>query len=93
MGKVIRLTEEGLTKLVKRIIKESGDDLYSGDNLKNLYSNLSDDEDVSLSDTTGTLYGRRVSKKEYLENMLKDAIDNEDWGKVHHAISYLKSKM
>jgi hypothetical protein len=93
MGKVIRLTEDGLARLIKRIIKESGDDLYSGDNLKNLYSNLSDDEDVSLSDTTGTLYGRKVSKKEYLENMLIDAIDNEDWGKVHHAISYLKSKM
>jgi len=71
----------------------SEDNLYSGDNLKNLYSDLSDDEDVSLSDTTGTLYGRKVSKKEYLENMLNDAIDNEDWGKVHHAISYLKTKM
>ena len=91
MKRIIKLTESELTNLIKRIVSE--EKLYSGDELKNVYSTLGDDEDVSLSDTTGTLYGRKVSKKEYLENMLNDAVNNEDWGKVHRAISYLKIKM
>jgi hypothetical protein len=92
MGKkIIKLTESDLSRLVRRVISEN--EVYSGDNLRNLYSNLGDDEDVSLSDATGTLYGRKVSKKEYLENMLRDAVNNEDWGKVHRAILYLNTKM
>jgi len=66
---------------------------YSGDKLKDAYSTLGDDEDISLSDETGTLYGEKVSRKEYLEKMLRKAVNNEDWNMVSRAISYLNSKM
>jgi hypothetical protein len=91
MKKVVRLTETDLVRIVKNVVKENN--TYSGDELKSAYSNLGDDEDISLSDVSGTLYGRKVSKKEYLENMLKDAVNTEDWGKVHRAILYLNTKM
>jgi hypothetical protein len=54
---------------------------------------LGDDEDVSLSDDTGTLFGRKVSKKEYLEEMLTKAIREKNWSKVNYALLYLKAKM
>jgi len=66
---------------------------FSGEDLKNLYSSLGDDEEVSLSDDTGTLFGRKVSKKEYLEEMLTKAIREKNWSKVNHALLYLKAKM
>ena len=67
--------------------------LSSGEELDKLYSNLGDDEEVSLSDETETLFGSKVTKKEYLEKMLTDAMRKKDWSKIRHAILYLNTKL
>jgi len=91
MKKTIKLTEKDLTRIVKRILNED-DRVYGHDKIKGLYDKLGDSDDVYLDDSSGDLSGEIVSKKEYLANMLKRAVDNEDWSLVDRAISYLRIK-
>lgn len=91
MKKIIKLTESDLTRIVNRIINES-DRAYGHEDIRNLYSKLGDDEDVELSDNNGEVSGQVVKKIEYVQNMLRKAIDKEDWELVKRASSYLKMK-
>ena len=92
MGKVVKLTESDLTKIVNRVINEQ-ERVYGGDNIKKLYDNLKDDEYVSLDDSSGDLSGSIVSKVEYVKKMLRTAIREENWSKVQNAISFMDTKM
>lgn len=92
MGKVVKLTESDLTKIVNRVINEQ-ERVYGGDNIKKLYDNLKDDEYVSLDDSSGDLSGSIVSKVEYVKKMLRNAIREENWSKVQNAISFMDTKM
>jgi hypothetical protein len=91
MKKIIRLTESDLTKIVKRVINES-DRAYGHEEINKLYSGLKDDEDVSLDDSSGELSGQVVTKIEYVKNMLRKAIQSEDWDTVKRAMNYLSVK-
>lgn len=91
MKKIIRLTESDLTRIVKRAINES-DRAYGHKEIGKLYSKLGDDEDVELSDESGELSGGIVKKIDYVKNMLRKAIENEDWEMVNRAMSYLNMK-
>ena len=51
------------------------------------------DEDIYLDDTSGELSGQVVKKIEYVQNMLKNAIDKEDWGIVGDAKLYSSIKL
>jgi hypothetical protein len=96
MKKVIRLSESGLNQLVKRIIKEQEDQqtfAYGGDEIRKLEKQLGNDEYVKLSDNSDKLRGEKIKKKDYVIHMLRDAIDNEDWGKVNDTILFIKHKM
>jgi hypothetical protein len=92
MKKVIRLTEDDLNKIVKRVINEN-DRVYGGSNIKKLYNNLKDDEYVHLDDTSGELSGDVVSKIEYVKRMLKSAIREENWSKVENTILFIDAMM
>jgi hypothetical protein len=54
---------------------------------------MGQDEYVQLSDYGDQLRGDVVKKKDYIIHMLKDAIENEDWGKVGDTILFIKHKM
>jgi hypothetical protein len=54
---------------------------------------LGSDEYVKLSDYSGELRGDIVKKKDYVIHMLREAIDNEDWGVVSDTILFIKHKM
>ena len=92
MKKTIRLTESDLTRIVKRAINES-DRAYGHEEIGKLYSKLGDDEDVELSDESGELSGGIVKKIDYVKNMLRKAIENEDWDMVRRTINYLNMKL
>ena len=92
MKKVIRLTEDDLNKIVKRVINEN-DRVYGGSNIEKLYNNLKDDEYVHLDDTSGELSGDVVSKIEYVKRMLKSAIREENWSKVENTILFIDAMM
>ena len=51
------------------------------------------DEDIYLDDTSGELSGEVVSKKEYLERMLKKAANQKDWKLVGDAKLYSSIKL
>jgi hypothetical protein len=91
MKKIIKLTESDLTRIIKRVVNES-DRAYGHEDIDKLYSNLGDDEDVSLDDTSGELSGQVVKKIDYVKNMLERAIESEDWNMVRRSIVYLESK-
>jgi hypothetical protein len=92
MKKVIKLTENDLNKIVKRVINEN-DRVYGGSNIEKLYNNLKDDEYVHLDDTSGELSGDVVSKIEYVKRMLKSAIREENWSKVENTILFIDAMM
>jgi hypothetical protein len=92
MKKVIKLTENDLNKIVKRVINEN-DRVYGGSDIKKLYNNLKDDEYVHLDDTSGELSGDVVSKIEYVKRMLKSAIREENWSKVENTILFIDAMM
>jgi hypothetical protein len=92
MKKVIRLTEDDLNKIVKRVINENNR-VYGGSNIEKLYNNLKDDEYVHLDDTSGELSGDVVSKIEYVKRMLKSAIREENWSKVENTILFIDAMM
>jgi hypothetical protein len=91
MKKIIKLTESDLTRIVKRVINES-DRAYGHEDIDKLYSNLGDDEDVSLDDSSGELSGQVVKKIDYVKNMLERAVESEDWDMVKRAMRYLEMK-
>ena len=94
MKKVIKLNESDLNRLVKRIIKEDEQQRFAyGDEIRNLDSQLGPDEYVQLSDDTDELRGDIVKKKDYVIHMLRDAIKDEDWGKVGDTILFIKHRM
>jgi hypothetical protein len=88
MKKVIKLTESDLTRIVKKVINEN-DRVYGGRDIKNLYDKLNDDEYVHLDDSSGELSGTVVSKIEYVKQMLKSAIREENWRKVENTILFI----
>jgi len=91
MRKIIKLTESDLTRIVKRVINES-ERVYGHEEIDNLYSNLGDDEDVSLDDSSGELSGQIVKKIDNVKNMLERALQIEDWDMVRRTVRYLDSK-
>jgi hypothetical protein len=94
MGKVIKMNESSFNRLVKRIVKEEGEQRFAyGSEIRNLDSQLGRDEYVQLSDYSGELRGDIVKKKDYVIHMLREAIDNEDWGVVGDTILFIKHKM
>ena len=95
MKKVIKLNESDLNRLVKRIIKEDDEQrfAYGGEEIKKLDNQLKPDEYVQLSDYSDKLRGDIVKKKDYVIHMLRDAIKDEDWGKVGDTILFIKEKM
>jgi len=82
-----------LSDIIDKIISENRRHAYGHQEIGGLYDDLGQDDDVYLSDNTGDLRGEVVTKKEYLRNMLKDAINKQEWGIVHRAISYIDIKM
>jgi hypothetical protein len=95
MGKVIKMNESSFNRLVKRIVKEEGEQrfAYGSEEIRKLDSQLGSDEYVKLSDYSGELRGDIVKKKDYVIHMLREAIDNEDWGVVGDTILFIKHKM
>ena len=94
MKKVIKLNESDLNRLVKRIIKEDEQQRFAyGDEIRKLDSQLGPDEYVQLSDDSDELRGDIVKKKDYVIHMLRDAIKDEDWGKVGDTILFIKHRM
>jgi hypothetical protein len=91
MKKIIRLTESDLTRIVKRAINES-DRVYGHEDINKLYSNLGDDEDVWLDDSSGDLSGEVVKKIDYVKDMLKMSVKKQDWSMVGRAINYMDIK-
>ena len=91
MKKIIRLTESDLTRIVKRAINES-DRVYGHEDINKLYSNLGDDEDVWLDDSSGDLSGEVVKKIDYVKDMLAMAVKKQDWSMVGRAINYMDIK-
>ena len=92
MKKIVKLTENVLTRIVKRVINEN-DRVYGYDNIKSLEKNLKDDEYIDLDDSSGDLSGSIVGKIEYLRKMLRYAVDNESWSGVERALSFIDSEM
>ena len=91
MKKIIKLTENDLLRIVKKVLIEN-QRVFGHQNIKGLYDKLNDTEEVYLDDTTGDLSGEIISKKDYVTNMLKRAVEKEDWSLVGRAISYLNVK-
>ena len=93
--KVIKLKQSDIVDLVKRVINENEDGRfgYGYKEIDALSNNLRDDEDVYLSDNSGELRGDVVKKKQYAINMLRNAIDKQDWSLVNRAIMYMEIKM
>ena len=48
---------------------------------------------MQLSDYSDQLRGDIVKKKDYVIHMLRDAIKDEDWGKVGDTILFIKHRM
>ena len=92
MKKIVKLTENDLTRIVKRVINEN-DRVYGYDNIKSLEKNLKDDEHIDLDDSSGDLSGSIVGKIEYLRKMLRYAVDNESWSGVERALSFIDNQM
>ena len=92
MKKIVKLTENDLTRIVKRVINEN-DRVYGYDNIKSLEKNLKDDEYIDFDDSSGDLSGSIVGKIEYLRKMLRYAVDNESWSGVERALSFIDSEM
>ena len=92
MKKIVKLTENDLTRIVKRVINEN-DRVYGYDNIKSLEKNLKDDEYIDLDDSSGDLSGSIVGKMEYVRKMLRHAVDNESWSGVERALSFIDSEM
>jgi hypothetical protein len=92
MKKIVKLTENDLTRIVKRVINEN-DRVYGYDNIKSLEKNLKDDEYIDLDDSSGDLSGSIVGKMEYVRKMLRYAVDNKSWSGVERALSFIDSEM
>jgi len=91
--KVIKLTESKLVDIISKIVLENRRHAYGHEDIDKLNIDLSNNDDVYLSDNTGQLRGDVVTKKEYVENMLRDAMRRKDWSIVNNAISYIRVKM
>lgn len=92
MKKIVKLTENDLTSIVKRVINEN-DRVYGYDNIKSLEKNLKDDEYIDLDDSSGELSGSIVNKMEYVRKMLRYAVDNESWGAVGRVLSFIDNEI
>lgn len=66
---------------------------YGNKEIEALRGDLSQDEDIYLSDYSDRLRGDVVKKKQYVVNMLRKAIDNQDWEMVNNAIGYISARM
>ena len=91
MKRIVTLTEKDLTMLVKRIVSEN-ERVYGHPEIKKLYSNIADDEDVQLDDSSGELSGKITKKIEIVKDILKSALRKKDWSIVSQALSYLDIK-
>ena len=94
MNKIIKLTESDLKNLIKKVIKEDERRIgYGSEEIRNLEKDLAPDEDIKLTDYTGTLTGEVVKKKDYVIHMLKDIIHNQEWDRIGDVILYIKHIM
>ncbi len=91
MKKIVRLTEKDLTKLVKRVVSESGR-VYGSSEIDKLHSSLKDDEDIQLDDYSGELSGKVTKKIDIVKDKLKKAMKNKDWNEVANTLLYLDLK-
>jgi uncharacterized protein YjbJ (UPF0337 family) len=91
MKKIVRLTESDLTKLVERVISEN-ERVYNQGEINKLYSDVSDDEDVQLDDSSGELSGKITKKIDIVKDKLKTAIRKKDWNEVANTLLYLDLK-
>ena len=91
--KIFKITESKLVNMISQIILENRRHAYGHEDINGLYNDLSNDDDVHLSDNSDQLRGDIVTKKEYVQNMLKDAMRKKDWSIVNNAISYISVKM
>ena len=95
MGKIVKLNESDLQKLVQKIIKEDDNRRvgYGTEEIRNLQKGLAPDEDVRLTDYSDELRGEVVKKKDYVISWLRDIIQDEDWDKLGDVILYMKHRM
>jgi uncharacterized protein YjbJ (UPF0337 family) len=91
MKKIVRLTESDLTKLVERVISEN-ERVYNQGEINKLYSDVSDDEDVQLDDSSGELSGKITKKIDIVKDKLKTAMRKKDWNEVANTLLYLDLK-
>lgn len=95
----IRHIQESNQRLEKTLTKESPMDNqnprfgYGSKEIDALRGGLGQDEDVYLSDNSDRLRGDVVKKKQYVVNMLRKALDNQDWEMVNNAIGYISARM
>lgn len=89
MKKNIRLTEQDLLKLVKKVVNEN-ERVYGHSEIDKLHPNLGDDEDVKLDDSSGELSGKITKKVEIVKDLLKIGLRTKDWDKVSRALLYLE---
>ena len=66
---------------------------YGTDEIRNLEKDLAPDEDIKLTDYTGTLTGEVVKKKDYVIHMLRDIIHDQEWDRIGDVILYIKHRM
>jgi hypothetical protein len=66
---------------------------YGTEEIRNLEKDLAPDEDIKLTDYTGTLTGEVVKKKDYVIHMLKDIIHDQEWDRIGDVILYIKHRM
>lgn len=91
MKRVVKLTENDLSKLTKKIVTEM-ERVYGHSEIDKLYSKLGDDEDVQLDDSSGELSGKITKKIDIVIDLLEMGLRKKDWAKVSRALSYLETK-
>lgn len=89
----IKLKKSQGKKFKTKLIEDEDRFGYGNQEIETLRQGLGSDEDIRLSDNSDKLRGDVVKKKDYLSNMLKDAIEKEDWSIVSDAISYIRIRM
>lgn len=66
---------------------------YGTEEIRNLEKGLAPDEDIKLTDYTGTLTGEVVKKKDYVIHMLKNIINDQEWDRIGDVILYMRNRM
>lgn len=89
-----KLNESDIKNLIKKVIKEDERRIgYGTEEIRNLEKGLAPDEDIKLTDYTGTLTGEVVKKKDYVIHMLKNIIHDQEWDRIGDVILYMRNRM